>query len=129
MVKVKDEAAMAEPKSASPSPSAAIFGRKPRHENHSHHHHPPFHHYPYHFHYTLSSGDSVDSGSTNGATSPAKFCFGPGFEPQTQIPGTFGAGPSQAQNNEHVVFFHVNPGVIISLQYGESYEVLRGKCF
>lgn len=138
MVKVKDEPAMAEPNSAtSPKPSnnttnndnnvpSSYAVRKPRPHTHSHHHHhPPFQHYTFYHqcNYPTESGDAV-----NGASSPATFYFGPGFEPQQQVAGSTGyaPGPSQNQGNEYVVFFHVNPGVTISFQMGDSWEILRG---
>ncbi|CAG9863441.1 unnamed protein product [Phyllotreta striolata] len=126
MVKVKDEPPMAESNSA-PSPHASsatsnnqappanFYPRKPRPHPH-HHHHPPFQHYP-----PCSYSSESAEGGANGAASPAKFYFGPGFEPQQQFPG-----PSQGQGSEYVVFFHVNPGVTISFQMGESLEILRG---
>lgn len=135
MVKVKDDAAMAEPK---PAP----FARKnTRHHSHLIHH-PPFFHYPYH---TCSyaateataGGTSSDSNSTStggsggGASSsspsPASFYIGPGFQPQSQMQNSYGAGPSQTHNSEHIVYFHVNPGVTINFQIGDNMQVLRGK--
>ncbi|KAF5275699.1 hypothetical protein FQA39_LY06811 [Lamprigera yunnana] len=127
MVKVEEDSAMAEPK---PANGAAVHStsttRKTRHHNHSHHLTSyPLAHVPYHYyHYSYSSENSENI--TNGATSPAKFYFGPGFEPQSTISNTYGAGPSQGQNgSEYVVLFHVNPGVTISFQIGDSFEVLR----
>lgn len=112
------------------------------HHLHHHHHHQQQQQHPLYQRYHLShctTGEVLDgSNSNNGSTSPAKFCLGPGFEPQTQQSATsggnnnnnnFGAGPSQSQNNEHVVFFHVNPGVSISLQIGDNIQVLSGKSF
>ncbi|CAH1975593.1 unnamed protein product [Acanthoscelides obtectus] len=88
---------------------------------HHHHHHGAFQHYG-HYHRCSFPADGGDM--QNGA-SPAKFYFGPGFEPQQQ--GSFGPGPSQNQGNEYIVFFHVNPGVTISFQMGENLEILRGE--
>lgn len=129
MVKVKDEPAMTEPKPASTSQqNNNLYGRKPRNNNgHSHHFHPPFYHFP-HYHYCSYSTEPVDASANGGA--PAKFCFGPGFEPQTHSSGgRYGAGPSQAQNNEYVVLLHVNPGVTISFQMGDNVEILRGEFY
>lgn len=130
MVKVKEDAAMAEPK---PSP-ADLHPHSLAHKPHRHHHHqnhPHIHahftHFPYYYHYSYPT-ESADATRSNGATSPAKFFFGPGFEPQTQPPNNIRAGPSQAQNgSEYVVLFHVNPGVTISFQMGDTFEILRGK--
>lgn len=123
MVKVKDDLAMAEPKPTTTTQQTS-FSRK-RSNNHSHHFQPPFYNFPYYHHCTYPT-EPADASSTNGA--PAKFYFGPGFEPQTHAPSSrFRAGPSQAQNSEYVVFFHVNPGVTISFQIGDNMEVLRGK--
>nr|CAH7718581.1 unnamed protein product [Callosobruchus chinensis] len=88
---------------------------------HHHHHHGSFQHYG-HYHRCSFPADGGDV--ANGA-SPAKFYFGPGFEPQQQ--GSYGPGPSQNQGNEYIVFFHVNPGVTISFQMGENLEILRGE--
>lgn len=102
--------------------------RKPRNHNHTHHIH-QLHHYTYlHHHCTLPS-ENVETNGSNGTGSPAKFYFGPGFEPQTQISdGNFCPGPSQ-NNSEYIVLFHVNPGVTIRFQIGDSMEILRGKLF
>ncbi|KAF5308351.1 hypothetical protein FQR65_LT18213 [Abscondita terminalis] len=126
MVKVKDDSAMAEPKPANAATHHQTSSnvRKPHH-NHSHHHPPyPHTHIPYYYHFSYSSENSENG--TNGAATPATFYFGPGFEPQSQLRNAFGAGPSQGQNgSEYVVLFHVNPGVTISFQIGDSFEVLR----
>uniref|UniRef100_A0A6P7GH73 Uncharacterized protein LOC114338097 n=1 Tax=Diabrotica virgifera virgifera TaxID=50390 RepID=A0A6P7GH73_DIAVI len=131
MVKVKDEPPMAEPNSApnhrtssasTNNPPSTYYPRKPRPHSH-HHHHPPFQHYT-HFHPCSYSPENAEA--SNGATSPAKFYFGPGFEPQQQMPGGGFPGPSQTQGNEYIVLFHVNPGVTINLQLGENLEVLTG---
>ncbi|KAG5900609.1 hypothetical protein JTB14_017461 [Gonioctena quinquepunctata] len=118
------------PQSSNTSSTASsnYYPRKSRPHPH-HHHHPPFQHFT-HYHHCTYPAENVDGagGTNNGATSPAKFYFGPGFEPQQQIPGGgYGPGPSQGRGNEYVVFFHVNPGVTISFQMGENLEILRGK--
>lgn len=48
------------------------------------------------------------------------FHFGPGFEPQTR-PYCPAHTPS-----EHVVLFHVSPGVSVTFQIGNSREIIRG---
>lgn len=53
------------------------------------------------------------------------FHFGPGFEHQHYCP-THSQGP---QPHEHVVFFHVNPGVSVTFQIAGNREVIRGKFF
>lgn len=60
-------------------------------------------------------------------TEPA-FHFGPGFEPRQigQQHGT--SNTSQTSNSEHVVFFHVSPGVSVTFQVAGNREVVRGKC-
>ncbi|CAH0556765.1 unnamed protein product [Brassicogethes aeneus] len=106
---------------AAPSQSAAIpqttpttnhVPRKNRAHSYPHLHHPgAFHTHYYHHQCAYMGADLLD-----GATSPVKFYFGPGFEPQNQ------PSPAQAPGNEHVVLFHVNPGVTINLQIGENVE-------
>ncbi|KAG8271060.1 hypothetical protein J6590_070387 [Homalodisca vitripennis] len=59
-----------------------------------------------HFHYHWSYP------STGSTPTPATFHFGPGFEPQTS--------PQQ-----HVVYFHVNPGVTVSFQTGDNVQVIK----
>ncbi|XP_044268751.1 fibronectin type-III domain-containing protein 3A isoform X2 [Tribolium madens] len=99
--------------------------RKPRNHNHTHHIH-PLHHYTYLHHHCTHPSDNAETNGSNGAGSPAKFHFGPGFEPQISG-GNYCPGPSQSQNNsEYVVLFHVNPGVTIRFQMGDSFEVLQG---
>lgn len=123
---------MAEPKPAAPAnfhPSHKPHRHHHHHANHAHihtHHFP--HHFPYYYHYSYPT-ESAEAARSNGATSPAKFFFGPGFEPQTQSPaGGFRAGPSPGHNgSEYVVLFHVNPGVTISFQMGDNFEILRGE--
>ncbi|KAK4880028.1 hypothetical protein RN001_008174 [Aquatica leii] len=126
MVKVKDDSAMAEPKPANAAIHHQTTSTRKPHHNHSHHHPPyPHAHIPYYYHFSYSS-ENTENG-TNGAATPATFYFGPGFEPQSQLRNTYGAGPSQGQNgSEYIVLFHVNPGVTISFQIGDSFEVLRG---
>lgn len=51
------------------------------------------------------------------------FHFGPGFEPRTMCPAH---NPPQ-NNTEHVVLFHVSPGVSVTFQVGGKHEVVRGK--
>lgn len=51
------------------------------------------------------------------------FHFGPGFEHQHYCP-THSQGP---QPQEHVVFFHINPGVSVTFQIGGNREIIRGK--
>lgn len=60
----------------------------------------------FHYHWSYPSGAPT--------ASPATFHFGPGFEPQTS--------PQQ-----HVVYFHVNPGVTVSFQTGDNVQVIKGK--
>ena len=63
-----------------------------------------------HFHYHWSYPPT-------GSPAPATFHFGPGFEPQTSP-------------HQHVVYFHVNPGVTVSFQMGDTVQVIKGKsCF
>lgn len=127
MVKVKDEPGMAEP---SPSPS---YNSPPKRKSratyptlsHPHTHIPP--HYSTHYHYCTYFSDGSDIlECADGTASPAKFYFGPGFEPQQ--PGGGIRRPGQSQGSQYVVFFHVNPGVTISFQMGDNVEILRGMC-
>lgn len=131
MVKVKEDPPMAEPKPSASSSNNSTFTRKPRHPNYVHYH-PPLHHFPFHHYCYYSTPENSDPNRcTNGVgtSTPAKFYFGPGFEPQID-PSSYGAGPSRAnQGNEHVVLFHVNPGVVISLQVGNHMEVLTGEFY
>lgn len=53
------------------------------------------------------------------------FHFGPGFEKQNYCP-THSQGP---QPPEHVVFFHVSPGVSVTFQIAGNREIIRGKSF
>jgi len=52
------------------------------------------------------------------AQPPSTFHFPPGFEPHSMNP----EGAPQ-----HVVDFHVQPGVTISLQMGDKYRVFEGR--
>lgn len=52
------------------------------------------------------------------------FHFGPGFDHPHYCP-THSQGP---QPHEHIVFFHVNPGVSVTFQISGNREVIRGKC-
>ncbi|KAI5705089.1 hypothetical protein M8J75_011815 [Diaphorina citri] len=63
-------------------------------------------HFHYHWSYP-SQGAPLPPNS-----SPATFHFGQGFEPQTS--------PQQ-----HVVHFHVNPGVTVSFQMGDNVQVIK----
>lgn len=73
------------------------------------------------------NGGVASNGSTN--STPAKFYFGPGFEPQRagfyEPPGR----PVQGRKREeYIVNFHVNPGVNVNLMMRDgSVEILRGK--
>lgn len=146
MVKVRDEPSMAEPRpttttttttttatgngtATTVTPQQFSGSRKPPRNPHYYPH--SFYHFPtyYHHHctYPTEGAETNGGGGASGSSSPAKFYFGPGFEPQQQGGGRYGAGPSQTQSNEHVVLFHVNPGVTISFQFGDNMEVLRGK--
>jgi hypothetical protein len=67
----------------------------------------------------------------------ATFHFGPGFEPQQQISqypgGNTGAAAASSGSNsgcpsqQHVVHFHVNPGVTVSFQMGDNVQVIKGR--
>lgn len=137
MVKAKDELVAADihpnvnakPPLTQPHPMNHNHILKPC-NNHNHlHHHKIYHHYTYYHHYSAGQSEAdVLSGGTGESTTP-KFYFGPGFEPQTS--GTCSvhdqANGGENKNSEYVVFFHVNPGVTISFQIGETTEVLRGE--
>ena len=139
MVKVKD-GPMAEAKPATTTQSSTINNnnatnsnntthshiRKPRNHNHTHHIHQTLHHYTYFHHHCTHPTENAETNGSNGAGSPAKFYFGPGFEPQISS-GNYCAGPSSQNNSEYVVLFHVHPGVTIRFQIGDSLEILRGK--
>lgn len=51
------------------------------------------------------------------------FNFGPGFEP----PSRPYCPTHEPQTQEHVVMFHVHPGVSVSFQIGGNQEIVRGK--
>jgi hypothetical protein len=68
----------------------------------------------------------------------ATFHFGPGFELQQQISqyascGNAGAAVASSGSNpccpsqQHVVHFHVNPGVTVSFQMGDNVQVIKGR--
>lgn len=63
-----------------------------------------------HFHYHWS----YPSNGAAATPTPATFHFGPGFEPQTS-------------SQQHVVYFHVNPGVTVSFQTGDNVQVIKGE--
>lgn len=147
MVKVLDDeaAAMAEPpapQAAVPPPSRHHKATTTRHHHHHLHHTPLQHFHHFHHHWTYP-----ESGAPCPAAGPATFHFGPGFEPQQPLPSRYGSGPSQTTpqtqnastttsttttaipnpNAEHIVHFHVNPGVTVSFQIGDNIELIRGK--
>lgn len=112
--------------------------------NHLHHSpHQYFHHYHHHWSYPASnlSSSSVVGGSPSPAgtsVTAATFHFGPGFEPQQQIsryPSGSNAGAAAASSGsnpgcpsqQHVVHFHVNPGVTVSFQMGDNVQVIKGR--
>lgn len=49
------------------------------------------------------------------------FHFGPGFEPHSRP-----YCPAHPQPSEHVVLFHVSPGVSVTFQIGNTREIIRG---
>lgn len=51
------------------------------------------------------------------------FHFGPGFEPRSMC----NTHKKNSQQNEHIVLFHVSPGVSVTFQIGGKHEVVRGK--
>lgn len=55
------------------------------------------------------------------------FHFGPGFEPRQVCPQHGTSTTSQANNPEHLVFFHVSPGVSVTFQVAGNREVVRGE--
>ncbi|CAH1396431.1 unnamed protein product [Nezara viridula] len=59
----------------------------------------------FHYHWSYPSG---------GPAAQATFHFGPGFEPQTSP-------------HQHVVYFHVNPGVTVSFQMGDNIQTIKGE--
>ena len=100
----------------------------------------PHSHYTFHHHCTSSTSSfptvegSDANGTSGGSSAPARFYFGPGFEPHmAHLQGSGGYIANQqpggsAHGQEHIVLFHVNPGVTINFQIGDTTEVLRGKC-
>ncbi|XP_066143269.1 fibronectin type-III domain-containing protein 3A isoform X2 [Euwallacea fornicatus] len=103
---------------------------------------PPVHYFIHHHHCPfpppqcaeMCSG-GVANGRNGGATSkdssanqqPAKFYFGPGFEPQRAGFYEQGRPVPGRKREEYVVNFHVNPGVNVNLMMRDgSVEVLRG---
>lgn len=100
----------------------------------------PLHHVHHHHHHQLING--IATVATAAApptaalpanappTAPAGaawpivepvFHFGPGFEPQTRP-----YCPAHPQPSEHVVLFHVSPGVSVTFQIGNNREIIRG---
>jgi hypothetical protein len=155
MVKVHDEDMMAEARQATavtPSGGASAAnsrhsqyrnGKSPHSSNHLHHSPHHFHHYHHHWSYPASNlaSSSVVGGSPScvaGSLAAATFHFGPGFEPQQQISqypsgGSAGAAAASSGSNpdcpsqQHVVHFHVNPGVTVSFQMGDNVQVIKGR--
>lgn len=122
MVKVQDEDMTAEPRQAQSAPVRSSSTNTTSNNNNSrsnqngksasqtHYHH--FHSFP-------SPGGS-------GATPTIRFP--PGFEPQGAVCGRFpGSNVSAEGLQQHVVDFHVYPGVTISLQMGEHVQVFKGR--
>lgn len=73
----------------------------------------------HHFHPFPSPGPS---------SSTPTIRFPPGFEPQGAVCNRFpGSSVSAEGLQQHVVDFHVYPGVTISLQMGENVQVFKGK--
>lgn len=73
----------------------------------------------HHFHSFHSPGPS---------NSTPTIRFPPGFEPQGAVCNRFpGSSTSTEGLQQHVVDFHVYPGVTISLQMGENVQVFKGK--
>ncbi|XP_014253277.1 fibronectin type-III domain-containing protein 3A isoform X2 [Cimex lectularius] len=60
----------------------------------------------FHYHWSYPTAGPIPTGQ-------ATFHFGPGFEPQTAP-------------NQHVVYFHVNPGVTVSFQMGDNVQTIKG---
>lgn len=59
-------------------------------------------------------------------TTEPVFHFGPGFEPRQVCPTHNPTNTSQSNSPEHVVFFHVSPGVSVTFQVAGNREVVRG---
>ncbi|EEB11869.1 hypothetical protein Phum_PHUM137690 [Pediculus humanus corporis] len=71
----------------------------------------------HHFHSFAPAGTS---------SSTPTIRFPPGFEPQGAVCGRFpGSTVSNEGLQQHVVDFHVYPGVTISLQMGENVQVFK----
>ncbi|KAK9869631.1 hypothetical protein WA026_003376 [Henosepilachna vigintioctopunctata] len=137
MVKVRDEPEI-EPQNGSrkfpliqqPLPMNSNPLKACNNQNHLHQHR-IYHHYTYYHHYSINQSETDVLSSGSGDSAAPKFYFGPGFEPQAS--GTGGcavhdqARPgNDPKNQEYVVLFHVNPGVTISFQIGDTTEILRG---
>lgn len=102
-------------------------------------HTPPVHYFVHHHHCPFPPPQCADlcrteapprvPGGAMGSNeqAPARFYFGPGFEPQR---GGFYEPPGRPQGRkreEYVVNFHVNPGVNVNLMMRDgSVEILRG---
>jgi hypothetical protein len=153
MVKVHDEDMMAESRQATSATmsagAAAVNSRHSQYRNgkssgsSSNHPHQHFHHYHHHWSFPASNlaSSSVPGGTPSSAgtnVAAATFHFGPGFEPQQQISrypsgGNAGAAAASSGSNpgcpsqQHVVHFHVNPGVTVSFQMGDNVQVIKGK--
>ncbi|XP_069690323.1 uncharacterized protein [Periplaneta americana] len=130
MVKVHDEDTMAEPRQASTSSRHPQYRNgKSAHNTNNHLHHPHFHHYHHHWSYPASN---LASSSASSSTGTATFHFGPGFEPRYPSGGSAGAAASSSTttggaSQQHVVHFHVNPGVTVSFQMGDNVQVIKGR--
>ena len=127
--------------SSSSSSSSCSSSSSSNHLHHSPHQY--FHHYHHHWSYPASNlaSSSVVGGTPSPAGSSvtaATFHFGPGFEPQQQIsryPSGSNAGSAAASSGsnpgcpsqQHVVHFHVNPGVTVSFQMGDNVQVIKGR--
>lgn len=99
--------------------SVAMNVNGPPH-NHSH---PP--RIPHHFHHLPPFPVPPPGGGNPWPIVEPVFHFGPGFEPQTR---PYCPTHSQGQHpSEHVVLFHVNPGVSVTFQVAGNREVVRGK--
>ena len=126
---------------SSSSSSSSSTSSSNNHLLHSPHQY--FHHY--HHHWSYPASNLASSSVVGGAPSPAgssvtaaTFHFGPGFEPQQQIsryPSGSNAGSAAASSGsnpgcpsqQHVVHFHVNPGVTVSFQMGDNVQVIKGR--
>lgn len=106
---------------------------------------PPVHYFIHHHHCPFPPPQCAEmcsgglaNGRNGGATSkcvdgstnqqPAKFYFGPGFEPQRSGAYDPGRAVQGREREQYIVNFHVNPGVNVNLMMRDgSVEVLRGK--